>query len=202
MSWIDVDQNTPDWEQLRVGRVTASSFGVIMAKYDKGIWGESAKKLAKLKAKERLTGVKAQTFIKNKYFDRGHENEPLAVKEYEFYTGNIVTNGGFWEGGDIGGSPDGLVGSKGMIEIKTRIEKHQLPRLKNQNIDPSNKWQIQGNLWLFDRYWCDYISFCPEFKDSRRLFVRRVSRIDDYQHLSFRLYQFEKLINEEIKLLV
>ncbi|MGG2143636.1 hypothetical protein [Symbiopectobacterium sp. RP] len=35
MIWHDIQQNTEEWEALRVGKTTASNFGLIMAKQGK-----------------------------------------------------------------------------------------------------------------------------------------------------------------------
>lgn len=58
---------------------------------------------------------------KNENVKRGIDMEPLAKRKYEEETGNIVTECGLFiyaENGILAASPDGLVGSNGIIEIK------------------------------------------------------------------------------------
>ena len=111
--WHDVEQNTEVWQQLRTGKVTASNAGSFMANSD-GAFGEPAKKYALQIALEIATGRKAEFSFSNDHTERGHEQEPIARMHYEDAEFVTVTNGGFFDCGDHGDSPDGLVGPDGV----------------------------------------------------------------------------------------
>ena len=76
-----------------------------------------------------------------------------------------------------GGSPDGLVGDDGLIEIKcpkasTLISYHAGKALPNQY-----KPQVQGLLMISGRDWCDFFAWHPGLKP----FLLRVHADFGYQ---------------------
>ena len=83
MKWIDIEQNTDEWFDLRLKKSTSSNFAKIMDNFGKS-FGEPAKKYAQQKALERVTGVRDES---NSYFDknmqRGNDHEPVASDKYE-----------------------------------------------------------------------------------------------------------------------
>ncbi len=199
--WVDVQQNTDEWQELRCGVVTASNFPKIMANYGKS-FGNPAIEYAQKKALERVTGKVCNLGFKSSFMDRGHELEPLAVMDYEFETFNFVSNGGFFKDGLIGDSPDGLVGTDGCIEIKSVIPNTQWKRLKTQKYDTAYRWQIQGHLFVSKRKWCDFISYCPEMNESNRTYIQRIEpNLEDFKMLDSRIAEFELEIEKHIKIL-
>lgn len=207
MKYNDIEQNSEEWYDIRVGKVTTSNFGKFMANYGKS-FGEPAKKYAFKLAKEQLTGVKSDEEVySNKYMELGHEWEPVACREYQNKTFEIVTNGGFCEHEtfkNVGGSPDGLVGTKGGIEIKSVIAWTQRNNIKRGGFDPSYKWQILGNIWLCDLDWLDFISYGYNYTEGKKLYIYRATR-EDYKDeiakIEPRLKDFLDLIEEEKKYL-
>ena len=203
MIFHDVLQNSDEWFELRVGKVTTSNFGKFMANYGKA-FGEPAKKYAFRLAKEQVTGVKTdEESYSNKFMELGHEWEPVANSEYQDKTFNQVTNGGFCQHEklkNVGGSPDGLVGSNGGIEIKSVIDWTQRNTIKRNSFDPAYKWQILGNIWLCDLEWLDFVSYGYNYTESKKLFIHRVNRwdyLDDIEMIEIRLKQFLELIESE-----
>jgi len=188
-------QNTDDWFRLRLKKSTSSNFDKICANMGKA-FGNPAIKYAQKKALERVTGILDDTdSFSNKYTDRGDELEPIARELYEEETFNSVENGGFFEFGNLGDSPDGLVGLKGCIEIKCVIPNTHWERIKKDDYDKSYKGQIQGHLYVGGREWCDFVSYCPEFPEGKRIFIKRVFVDEDYQKLMIeRLQEFEEKI--------
>ena len=147
---MDTQQGTPAWFNARKGKLTASRFGAAA-----GIcpYTSRAKALRMDLEVEKWTGnVEACVW--------GTTNEKNAVKDYMIRTGNVVTHKGFlthpnypW----LGGSPDGLVGEEGIIEVKCPFAK-KVPHIK---IPPVYYCQINGLLEIMNRQWCDYISWTP-----------------------------------------
>ena len=192
----DVKQNTDEWLDLRAGKVTGSSIGKVMANYPKS-FGEPAKKLAVEIAIHRLTGNYSINSYTNAHMERGHEQEPIARTLYQNTYFYDVSNGGFFDNGFTGCSPDGLVDNDGLIEIKSVIATTHFATLKRNEIDPGYKWQCLFNLNESGRQWIDYVSFCMEFPENKRLFVKRKTIKDfgqDYRNMIRRIGDFENLV--------
>lgn len=174
MRWHDVDQNTDDWWKLRIGKLTGSAIGKVMANYGKPL-GDPAKRLAISKARELVTGRLSTTeSFSNNHTERGHEQEPIARALYEEQTFTDVTNGGFFEEGGLGCSPDGLVLSNGLIEIKSVLDHVHYSNIKRGGIDPAYKWQVYFNLKVSHREWIDFVSYCADYPETTQLYIHRV----------------------------
>lgn len=171
----DVQQNTDEWQALRLGKATASNFGCFMANQG-GAFGEPAKKYALQIALERLTGKKADYSFTNEHMERGHELEPVARMLYEDEHFCEVKNGGFFDCGQYGDSPDGLIGDDGVIEVKSVTAPVHYATIQRGSFDPAYRWQLVGHLDCTGRDWVDFISYCPEFPEESRLVVHRLHR--------------------------
>lgn len=207
MIFHNVEQNSEEWFDLRVGKVTTSKLGVVMANYGKS-FGDPAKKYAFKLAKEQVTGMRAEEeSYSNKFMEMGHEYEPIACRAYENKTFEIVSNGGFClhdKFQNVGGSPDGLVGSKGGIEIKSVIDWTHRNNIKRGTFDPAYKWQVLGNIWLCGLDWLDFISYGINYTEEKKLFVYRATREeyqDEINKIEPRLIDFLELIEQEKKYL-
>lgn len=203
-NFVDVDQNSDEWFQMRAGLITSSKLGTIMANYDKA-FGEPAKKYAVNIAVEQITGKAISSGYSNEHMERGHEQEPIARMLYEQENFCDVTNGGFFENGDIGCSPDGLVGDDGVVEIKSVIASTQFATVKRQKLDPAYRWQCIGNLKFTGRDWIDYISYCADFPEDKQLFVHRVKKDDcikEFEMIDARVKDFMMLILDTKQIII
>lgn len=187
MQFHDVEQNTEAWLQLRLGKATCSSFGLFMANDGKA-FGEPAKKYALQIALELDTGRKAEYSFTSEHTERGHEQEPIARMLYEDENFVSVSNGGFFDWGEHGDSPDGLVNNDGVVEIKSVTAAVHYATLMRKSFDPAYRWQLIGHLDCTQRQWVDFVSFCGEFKEGKQLIVHRLHR-DDYAAEIERLQQ-------------
>jgi len=202
--WHDIEQNSDEWFLLRAGKVTASSLNKVMANYGKA-FGEPAKKYAADIAVQQLTGVASGGGYSNDHMDRGHEEEPLARMEYEARYFCEVTNGGFFNNGDTGTSPDGLVSHDGMIEIKSALPSIHYERIKKQSYDSAYKWQLVGHLKFTGRDWVDFVSYCSSFPDERKLYVHRSDPDDfkeEFKMVDIRLDEFRELIESTKRIIL
>ena len=198
MHWHDVAQNSEAWQALRCGKATASNFGTFMANYGKA-FGDPAKKYAVQIALERATGNKAENEYSNGHMERGHLLEPVARALYEQSYFVDVSNGGFFDCGDHGDSPDGLVSNDGVIEIKSVTPVVHYNTLSRGKHDPAYTWQLVGHLDCTGRDWGDLVSFCPEFPEDKQLIVYRVDRDQMQQELKMlaeRRAEFIELVDE------
>lgn len=193
----DIPQNEDEWYDLRAGKLTGSGFSKIMANYGKA-FGEPAKKYAAEIAVSQLTGKPSQNSYSNAHMERGHEQEPLARMKYEEENFATVTNGGFFESGFIGVSPDGCV-YDGLIEIKSVISSVHYANISRAKFDPAYKWQLIGNMKYTEKPWIDFISFCLDFPEDKQLYTYRLhaeSSTEEYKQMDDRVHLFKKLVEE------
>ncbi len=177
---IEVEQRTPEWYQARLGKATASRFNDINARTRTG-YAASRKNYAAELVTERLTGTAPEPFI-SAAMQWGIDNEPVALLNYSLQTGNEVEATSLWlhDSIDAGASPDGLVGSDGLVEIKcpntaTHVETLKTGQLPKQYID-----QVMGQLWITERQWCDFISYDPRLPENAQMITVRIYRDEDY----------------------
>jgi len=164
-----VVQGSESWRRSRTNRITASDFGVVVGVSDfanrQDLW-------------KSMTGRVGDPFKGNEDTQRGHDLEPEAI---EWYKMNIlerrnekheVRATGLWihKKSFIGASPDGLVGENGLVEVKCPRNRPHLA------IPPAYMAQIQGQLNITNREWCDFVSYhrCEDVN------VFRVYRSQEY----------------------
>lgn len=201
MVFHDVEQNTDEWQALRIGRATASNFSCFMANDGKA-FGDPAKRYALQIALEISTGKKSEYSFSNDHMERGHEQEPVARMLYEEETFSDVLNGGFFDCGDYGDSPDGRVGADGLIEIKSVIAPTHYATLTRRSFDPAYKWQLVGHLDCTGRDWVDFVSYCADFPADKQLIVNRLYREQceaELSRLRERRAEFLLLVQETLK---
>jgi putative phage-type endonuclease len=175
-----IEQGTDAWRALRVGKVTASRVADIIRKTKTGFSTSRANYMAELVA-EKLTGIPAPHF-NSAPMQWGTDNEPNARSAYEFKTACEVTPVGFVVHPvirDSGASPDGFVGTDGLVEFKCPLTATHIDTLLSGKIDPDYITQMQWQMACTGRKWCDWVSFDPRMPESLKLFVQRVERNDE-----------------------
>lgn len=197
MIFHDVKQNSPEWDELRLGKATASKFGTFMANYGKA-FGDPAKEYALKIALEIATGRKAEYSFKNDHMERGHEQEPVARMLYEEENFVDVTNGGFFCCGRWGDSPDGRVGDDGLVEIKSVIATTHYATIRRGSFDPAYRWQLVGHLDCTGLEFVDFVSYCSDFPEGQQLAVYRLTRdecAEEIKKLQDRRAEFIELVD-------
>jgi putative phage-type endonuclease len=177
----NVEQGTAEWRELRLGHVTASSVADIMAKGKSGE-AESRKKYKTRIVAERLTRQGQESYM-NAAMEWGVEQEPYARMAYEVAANVLVDKTGFWHHPDIaflGVSPDGLVGDDGLVEIKCPNTTTHLDYILDDKVPTKYYKQIQCQLWVTGREWCDFVSFDPRLPNRNQLFIKRCPRDNEF----------------------
>jgi hypothetical protein len=174
---IDCEQGSPEWFAARLGLPTASEFATVMRAKGKGENGDSLTRRTYLNklAGEIITGEPMENYTNN-HMERGHEQEDEARKLYAFLNGVEPHRVGFIVNGRKGCSPDSLIGNDGGLEIKSALPHVQIARLLKGALPAEHKAQVQGNIWVAEREWWDFASYCPKLP----LFVVRVTRDAEY----------------------
>lgn len=164
-------QGSDEWRAARLGRVTASRIKDVMMKPTTQGWQDYKAELIC----ERLTGHPAEHF-QSAAMLHGIETEPRARANYILTTGLDVRECGFVQFGNMeaGASPDGLVNSDGMIEIKCPQPREHLRMLTGGEIQKGYMLQMQFQMACTGREWCDFVSFSPDMPDHLSMDIRRV----------------------------
>lgn len=173
---IDCEQNSDEWFQARMGIPTASEFSTVMAKGRDGGASVTRKTYMLKLAGEILTGEPMENYS-NGHMERGKVLEEEARDLYSFMTDSDPLCVGFIRNGDKGCSPDALIEKNGGLEIKTALAHIQIERLQRADLPPEHKAQVQGNIWVAEREWWDFVSYGGA---KLPLFVHRIHRDDGY----------------------
>jgi putative phage-type endonuclease len=180
----NIEQRTEAWFKAREGKLTASSFAAAA-----GLGPGSRQQVWR-----RHMGL--EEFYQNEAMNWGTENEPHALAAYSTHflvEGEATSLVGFVQHKDLawlGCSPDVLVGSKGLGEIKCPASKVIYP-----DVPIYYMAQMQGQMEVTDREWCDFIVWTPD-----ALSVRRVQRCPEYwQWLYEKLADFWMYVEAQIE---
>lgn len=153
----DIEQGSEAWFACRAGIPTASKFATVMAKGEGKTRSEYMRKLAG----EIVTGEPMESFS-NVHMDRGKTMEDEARETYAFINDADIRRVGFIRNGQMGCSPDSLIGEDGGLEIKTALPHIQIERLLRGDLPPEHKAQVQGNIMVAERDWWEFVSFWPK----------------------------------------
>ena len=164
-------QQSPEWFKCKLGIPSAGSFHKILAKGQ----GKTKKAYMLKLAADIITQEHRETYS-NYHMERGNIQESMARDEYSLITGRDVTQVGFIKNGKVGASPDGLCGSNGGIEIKSVIPEVQIETILADKIPSGHLPQIQGNIWICETEWWDFVSYSPLIKNSNYMFIKRAYR--------------------------
>ena len=145
-----LQQRTPAWHNARSGKLTASNLA--------GVLGLSTF-CSRNETYKRIRGV--TKFEGNDATRYGCANEQNGINAYQVVTGNLVEPTGLWTHKDynwLAGSPDGLVGDEGMIEVKCPYYR----KVAHTQIPIYYYIQMIACLEMTQRAWCDYVCWTPE----------------------------------------
>lgn len=170
-----IEQGSHEWLLQRCGKVTASRIADLMARTKTG-WGATRANYAAQLIAERLTGTVAPSFT-NAAMIHGTETEPEARRAYEFFVDRDVQLVGFVPHPVIemaGASPDGLVASDGLLELKCPNTATHIETLLTGAVPDKYIKQMMFQMACTNRKWCDFASYDNRLPERMRLFVKRV----------------------------
>ena len=166
---------------MRLGKVTASRVADILAKTKTGPSASRQNYLIEL-AIQRTTGIIQESYS-NSAMEWGTQTEPQARVAYEVATNNFVDKVAFIDHPSIkwfGCSPDGLVSDRGLLEIKCPNSATHWEYFKSKK--PPQKYfiQMQAQIAVTNKDWCDFVSFDPRMPDRSQLLIVRVDRDETF----------------------
>jgi hypothetical protein len=172
-----MEQRTDEWFQIRVGKLTASQAGKMLATTKSG-WSVQRQDLRMQIACEKITGFSCETpFVANEAVQRGIDQEDVSVRFYESLNGAVVDRGvGFLESDDglCGCSPDGLVTEstisdltgaaghiRGLLECKNPTTKNHVLYMRAGIVPPQYAAQLTHSLFVAgpDYQFIDFFSY-------------------------------------------
>lgn len=178
--YFDIVQGTKEWIELRLGVFTSSLivnlFTEPRSKKDReaGVLSDSAESYIIDKACELIYRTPKEHFF-SKATDWGNEHEDYAAEAYQQVTGNTLKTIGFVTlGDDTGTSPDRYVNTNALAEIKCpHVRSNHVKNVLNlktqEDLLKANKqyyFQIQHQLYVTGREYCDFVSFDPRILDT------------------------------------
>lgn len=170
-------QGSEEWFNAKRGWLGASRVADAIARTKSG-WGASRANLMADLIVERITGETQNNFT-SAAMQWGLDNEASARAAYQFMTDASVEQTGFVPHPAIhmsGASPDGLIGSDGLLEMKCPLTATHIETLLGQSVPGKYVTQMQWQMACTGRQWCDFVSFDPRMPESMRIFIQRVPR--------------------------
>lgn len=191
-----MQQRTDEWFQAKLGKVGASRIHDIVGKTKTGDYGAGRRNYMSELVNERLTGMTTEYYV-SRDMERGIEQEPLARAAYEGVTGILTEEVGFIEHPTIkntGASPDGYVGDRGGMEIKSPKMATHIEVLLNKNIKARYYDQCQWGIECCQRDWWDFVSFDDRFPSNIQVYIMRYNRDD--KRIEFLREEVTRFLNE------
>lgn len=177
------EQKSAAWFEARSGRITASRFADAIAMNSKTGKPTAARQTYMRTVVAEILSGRPKHSISSQALSWGTEAEQFARDAYELETGLVVAESGFvvhYEFDFIGGSPDGLVGNDGLVEIKCPHDEQVHIGTILEGMPTEHIPQVQGNLMVTGRAWLDFISYDPRQSEPYRLYIQRIERDDEY----------------------
>ena len=158
---LDCIQGEEVWLKARSGIPTASNFNKIYTGTGKA--STQAGGYMNTLLGEFLVGGPVESFT-TPWMIRGQEMEEEARAFYAFDKDVEVAQVGFIYSDErkvMGCSPDGTVGSEGLLELKNPKASTHVGYLLKPGVPSEYKAQVQGQLLVTGRAWCDFVSYYP-----------------------------------------
>lgn len=171
-SVVDVPQRSPEWFAARLGRLTGSVAGDMLAKGKGDAEAVSRRNLRVQLALERLTGRTVGASFITPAMQDGIDREAEARELFQSATGELVFESGFLAHTQhmAGASLDGYLGDfDALVSIKCRQPAAHLEFLRTKAIPADALAQIRHELWLTGASREYYVNFNPDFPESLRL---------------------------------
>lgn len=170
-------QGSDDWVIDRLAIPTASNFSKIITTTGKP--SATTKTYMNTLLAEWYTGAPVDQIESTIWMERGNELEASARSLYEFVQNKEIKQVGVCYLDDkklISCSPDGLVGDDGLLEIKCPKANTMIDYMLDGGFPSKYKQQVQGQMWITGRQWCDFFAYHPDFPE----FLVKVNRDQKY----------------------
>lgn len=167
MKIYECEQGSAEWYAHRFGVATASEFSKIVT--PTGKLSSQASDYAYRMIAEELIQRPMIDISHLPAISHGKEYEQEAASAYEFDMGEKTVKVGIIknDAGTVAASPDRLVGASGLLEIKCPEPQTMVKYFFADGV-PKDYWpQVQGQLWVAEREWCDWFAYSREMPPVR-----------------------------------
>lgn len=172
----DFEQRTPEWFEIRRGKITGTRLAQVFKSDNMSLLDEL---IAEMVSEELPDNYQNAAML------RGSEMEPYAREHYELKNDVVVAQMGFIQSDKypwLGMSPDGLVMSEGKykhgLEIKCPDTKTHVRYLRQNQIPNEYKYQVYSPFLINeDMESHDFVSFDPRFV-AKPMFTKTIFRED------------------------
>lgn len=196
----NIEQGSDLWLSLRAGKTTASRCKDARDRLKNGNPSAKMTGYAAQVAVERIAGKGIDQVFENWQMREGHKQESEARIAYEALTGNLVEEVGAFATDDDAFlySPDGIVGTDGLIEIKSLFSAERMVNIVGGDDVSDFIDQCNFGLWLTGRQWIDLCIWAPSLTSiGLELTIHRITRDEAaIEALEADLVSFSKLVAE------
>lgn len=180
MKIINVEQGTPEWQELRIERISGTRLCSAI--------GTPAKQetLINELIAERLTLKKKEVYV-SMAMAKGTEAEDYAIEEYELKTGELTEKVGLCVSDEfewLVNSPDRLIKIDGKyrkaVEVKCPNADTHIKYIRASDIPDEYEAQVMSYFLVNgDLEELDFVSYCPDISTEQyRLMIANIRRED------------------------
>lgn len=201
---IEAEQRSAAWFEARLGVATASKFKDIVGKTKAGSYAAARNVYMMELAMERITKNQAPRYS-NEAMTWGTTQEQYAKEAYERQTFNQVREVGLILDDELkaGASCDGLLDPNGQIEIKCPYNSMNHFETLLNGMPEQHIPQVQGQLWITGRDFCDFVSYDPRMPEGLTLYIQRIERDDEYiTSLKHEVIKFLNELDDQVNKLI
>lgn len=200
-----MEQRSDEWYQIKAGKASGSGVKNIRAKVKSGESATRRNYRMKL-VMERLLGRPLEDGYSNAFMERGTEMEPIARAMYENYAEVLVDEIAWVQHPTIenfGVSPDGLVGTDGLVEIKVPSMPVHIGYwldAMDGKVPTDYTDQMLAQLACTGRQWCDFVSYDDRVvADMQLVVVRFQPDRKEIEELEKEVEKFLEEVNQEVE---
>lgn len=155
--YSDAPQRSPEWVEMRVGKVTASRLKDWLATSKR-----DGKPLKSRTDYERELAFESEFKVPFTRFvtgamEQGQQMEEFVKRQYEAKYNVIVRPVGCYHNESFVASPDGEIGEDGLLEVKWLYDT-SFSEVLTSGVPADHMLQMQGQLWASGKKWCDYVA--------------------------------------------
>lgn len=180
-----MEQRSPEWYQIREGRVTASNVSSILGKITLAKTLDAIENMAIEKAIEQVHGMIEDNYVS---FDmqRGIDSEPSAFQLFkdkmELNFLDVEQVGFVTYGENMGCSPDGVVSNGDILEIKCPNAKNFFSLVITDKIEPKHIAQMQMQMLCTGANRCHYFAYLFH-RGKEYTYHKIINKDEDFQAL-------------------
>ena len=185
-AYPDLEQRSPEWHALRAGRVGSSDAKSITSKLRSGSEPAARRDLRTRLALSTFGVTVAENTYTNLDMERGIAAEKIIISHVEVLRGEPITTMGYLAHDDlpVGASPDGLMGTSGIIEAKAPRSALQLALWSHADdrdsglgaVPARHHQQLLHLLFVTERDWVVYASWCEDMVPELQVYTTTLYR--------------------------